>query len=104
MHHRLPAVRPPMEISWNKGARSSENRRSVPSLAFSASMSATDLYLKKVAISHRGPGGRGQETESDKHRQEPSLFSLSTISWPLSADSCGGGSRKSRANTTSVMA
>src|SRR5438045_1028470 len=50
MHQRLPTVRPPMVIGLNSGERSSEKRRSVPSRAFSASSSATDLYLKKCAM------------------------------------------------------
>jgi len=64
MHHRLPAVRPPTATGWNRTDRSSANRRSVPSRAFSASTSGTDFarlfasspYRQGVTALYRAAG------------------------------------------------
>src|SRR4051812_38913607 len=79
------------------GDRSSENRRSMPSRAFSASRSATDLYLKKVATSHQRTEDRGQRTDG---RTDQCL--LTSVLYPLSSEP--GGSRKNATNAKNPTA
>src|SRR6516165_875303 len=83
MHQRLPILRPPMVIGQNIGERSSEKRRSTPSRAFSASSSATDLYLKNCAMGPLGKGDRKQETGDSKGRERKPA-SLSCLLSPVS--------------------
>src|SRR6188474_2219859 len=107
MHHRLPTVRPPTLIGCHNGERSSENRRSIPRRAFSASSSATDLYLKNRAMKHQRTEDRGRRTEDRGRRTEDrgqsslSYCPLSSVLCPLSG---GGGLNRNTNRMNSTVA
>src|SRR5262245_23641167 len=96
MHHRLPAVSAPILTGRSNTVKSSENRRSVPSRAFSARSSSTDLYLKNRATGasewrrqYLADSRRLRTDLSTEHVARESVFS------PLSASERGVGGVRS---------